>query len=577
MLDILIHGGTVVDGTGAPGRSADIGLRDGRIAVVGKTEEQAKETIDVKGRIVAPGFVDIHTHYDAQVFWDGTLSPSSYHGVTSVAAGNCGFSIAPLGPGAGEYLMHMLARVEGMPLESLREGVPWSWTSFGEYLDLIDGTLAVNAGFMVGHSALRRVVMGERAVGHEATPDELKGMERLLAESLEGGGLGFSSTIASTHNDGDGNPVPSRHASREELVALARVVRDFPGTTLEFLPGVTLFTEKEKSLMTDLSLAANRPLNWNLLAPSSQSPGTPEKQLSATDYARERGAEVLALTVPQSPTVRINLATGFVFDALPGWADLFRLSIDDRKKALEDPEYREKLDRGAHSEEAGMLRGLANWGNMLVDQIADPDNESLRGRRIAEIAEEQGKTTFDAMLDLAVSEDLKTSFCPGGGGGGDDDATWKLRGEAWHDDRTIIGASDAGAHLDMIDTFAFSTQVLGNGVRERGVISLEEAVRQLADVPARLYGMRERGQLQEGWHGDVVVFDKDTVATGPTYTRNDLPTGAGRLYADAVGIDHVFCNGVEIVRHNETTGALPGTVFRSGRDLDTVEVPGGSK
>ncbi|MEM7413668.1 MAG: amidohydrolase family protein [Myxococcota bacterium] len=575
MLDLKIQAGTLVDGSGAPAQQGDLGIRDGRIVAIGEVTEDARETLDASGRVVCPGFIDVHTHYDAQVFWDGTLSPSSYHGVTSVVGGNCGFSIAPLSDTAGEYLMRMLARVEGMPLESLEAGVPWDWRSFGEYLDRLDAKLAVNAGFMVGHSALRRVVMGERAVGHEATDEELQTMCELLATSLREGGLGFSSTVSPTHNDGDGQPVPSRHASREELVALARVVRDFPGTTLEFLPGVSEFSDEQKQLMTDLSLAANRPLNWNVLAPSASNGDYVDAQLSATDYARERGAEVLALTVPQAMSVRINLTSGFVFDALPHWDAFFRLPLAERKEKLRDPAYRKHLDEGANSEAAGLLRGLAQWQNMRVIETTAPENAAYAGKTIGEIAEAEGKAPFDALCDLAIADDLKTSFMPPGSGDSDED--WKARGAIWQDDRAVIGASDAGAHLDMIDTFALSTQVLGNGVREHGVVQLEEAVRQLTDVPARLWGLRERGRLEMGWHADVTVFDPATVATGPTYTRYDLPAGAGRLYADAVGVEHVFVNGVQIVAGGEATGALPGTILRSGRDTETVEVPGGAK
>ena len=346
MHDVVISGGRVVDGSGAPAREADVALQDGRIAAIGRDLGEAARTIDATGRVVSPGFVDVHTHYDAQVFWDGTLSPSCYHGVTSVVGGNCGFSIAPLAPGAGAYLMRMLARVEGMPLESLEAGVPWDWTSFGEYLDRLEGTLAVNAGFMVGHSALRRVVMGERAVGEEASPEELDAMLALLRTSLGEGAWGFSSTISPTHNDGEGQPVPSRHASREEMLALAGAVRDFPGTTVEFLPGVGVFDDEKKALMADLSLAANRPLNWNVLAPAAANQEMVEAQLSATDYARERGAEVVALTVPQPMQVRLNLVGGFVFDALPGWADLFQQPLSERKRRLADPDYRRKPRRG---------------------------------------------------------------------------------------------------------------------------------------------------------------------------------------------------------------------------------------
>ncbi|MBW2389973.1 MAG: amidohydrolase family protein, partial [Deltaproteobacteria bacterium] len=503
-------------------------------------------------------------------FWDGTLSPSPYHGVTTVMAGNCGFSIAPLSAEAGDYLMRMLARVEGMPLESLANGVPWDWTSFGEYLGKLDDKLAVNAGFMVGHSALRRVVMGERAVGHEATEEELAEMERLLGESLSAGGMGFSSTVSATHNDGDGQPVPSRHASREELIALARVVRDHPGTVLEFLPGVGEFTEEQKQLMTDLSLAAQRSLNWNVLAPSGSNPEMAENQLSATDYARERGAEVLALTVPQPMTVRINLYAGFVFDALHGWDDFFRLSIPERIEVLRDPAKRAEMDANAQSEESGIFRFLANWANMTVDQTFSKDTEKYRGRTIGEIAQELGKSDFDTLVEIAIADNLKTYFMPPSSG--DDAETWALRGRIWHDDRSLIGASDAGAHLDMIDTFAFSTQVLGPGVREHKVMGIEEAVRQLTSVPAAVYGLVERGQLALGWHADVVVFDPETVGVGETYTRFDLPMDEGRLYADAIGIEHVFVNGVEIIDGQKHTGDLPGTVLRSGRDTETVPI-----
>ncbi|MDE0909933.1 MAG: amidohydrolase family protein [Myxococcota bacterium] len=574
MLDVLIQGGTLVDGSGADARPGDLGIRDGRIVAIGRVDEPARKTVDATGKVVCPGFVDVHTHYDAQAFWDGTLSPSPYHGVTTVMGGNCGFSIAPLSDDAGDYLMRMLARVEGMPLEALQHGVPWDWRSFDEYLGKLDNKLAVNAGFMVGHSALRRVVMGERAIGNEATEEELAEMKRLLAESLAAGGMGFSSTISPTHNDGEGQPVPSRHASREELIELARVVRDFPGTVLEFLPGTGAFSEEQMQLMTDLSLAAQRSLNWNVLAPNGGDPEMSESQLSATDFARAQGAEVLALTVPQPMTVRVNLHAGFVFDALHKWDEFFRLSVPERIEVLRDPAKRAEMDANAQSEASGVFRFLAIWGNMTIDQTFSKETEAYRGRRIDEIARELGKSDFDTMLDIAIADGLQTYFMPPSSG--DDDETWALRGRIWKDDRAIIGASDAGAHLDMIDTFAFSTQVLGPGVRDHGVVSLEEGVHQLTDVPARTYGLIDRGRLELNWHADVVVFDPATVGVGETYTRFDLPQDAGRLYADAIGIEHVFVNGVEIVEGQRHTGEFPGTVFRSGRDTKTVSIGGRS-
>ena len=570
MLDCVIKNGTVIDGTGAPRKTADIGIRDGRIVAIGAIEEEAEQTVDAAGKIVAPGFIDVHTHYDAQVFWDPTLSPSPLHGVTTVFGGNCGFSIAPLNEEAGGYLREMLARVEGMPLESLEQGVPWDWKTFDEFLSRSEGRLAVNAGFMVGHSALRRVVMGPDAIGKEATQEQIDAMCDLLRESLKGGGIGFSSTNSPTHNDNDGNPVPSRFATRDEFVALAAVIEEFPGTTLEFLPTVGEFAEEHMALMTDMSVAANRSLNWNVLGVAAYSQDMAKNQLSASDYAAERGGKIIALTPSQVMSLRINLHSGFIFDAFPGWPEVLGLPIDERMRALADPNVRKQLDEQANSEEAGALRALAVWGNMTVDSVVEPANKVYEGRKIADIAEELGKAPFDALLDLALSDGLKTSFSPFIPG--DDEESWKLRAEVWQDDRTLIGASDAGAHLDMIDTFIYSTALIGPGVRDKGLIPLEEAIRQLTDLPGRLYGVRERGRIETGWFADLVIFDADTVGAGPVHFRDDLPAGASRLYAEADGIEHVFVNGVEIVRGREFTGASPGTVMRSGRDTETVTV-----
>ncbi len=573
MFDCLITGGSVIDGTGAERRRADVAIQNGRIAAIGRPGGKARRSLDASGAIVAPGFVDIHTHYDAQAFWDPTLSPSPIHGVTSVVGGNCGFSIAPLSEDAGDYLKRMLARVEGMPLESLEHGVPWDWRSFGDYLDRLEGRLAINAGFLVGHSALRRVVMGADAVGKEATAQQLEAMAELLRRSIREGGLGFSSSWARTHNDGDGNPVPSRSATREELLALCAAIRDLPGTALEFLPGIGAFEPEIRDLMTSMSLAANRPLNWNVLGVSSFGKKTTDNQLAASDYAAEHGAKIVALTPSQVMSLRINLVSGFIFDAFPEWAPVIALPLPERKKALSDPAVRERLREGAVSEEAGPIRALAVWENMVVDETFDEANRALRGRRLGEIADEQGKSAFDAMLDLALSEDLRTSFLPHIPG--DDEQSWKLRGEVWRDPRTLVGASDAGAHLDMINTFTCSTSLLGPGVRERGLLSFEEAVQQLTGLPAALYGIRDRGRLAEGCFADVVIFDPDRVGPGPIHTRHDLPAGAARLYAEAEGIEHVLVNGVEVVTGHEITDARPGTILRSGRDTDSVEVPGG--
>jgi N-acyl-D-aspartate/D-glutamate deacylase len=319
--------------------------------------------------------------------------------------------------------------------------------------------------------------------------------------------------------------------------------------------------------MAAMSRAAGRPLNWNVLNVVGAAPDIYRSQLAASDYAREHGGEVVALTLPQPMTLRLNLISGFVLDALPGWAPVIALPLEERKRALADPAVRQKLDAGANSDEAGVFRFFGWWANYSVDETFKAENARHRGRKVAEIAEEQGKSPFDAMLDLALSDDLRTSFMPSVPGA--DDETWRLRAEVWRDPRALIGASDAGAHLDMIDTFALSTTFLGAAVRERGLISLEEAIHHISDRPARFYGIRNRGRIAAGWQADIVVFDEEHVGPGPIHTRNDLPAGAARLFAEAEGIEHVLVNGVEIVRGKAVTGACPGTVLRSGRDTTT--------
>ena len=572
MLDLKITNATIVDGTGSPGRSGSIGVRDGRI-VLDPQGEPARETIDAGGNVVSSGFVDVHTHDDAQICWDPSLSPSCYHGVTTVFGGNCGFSIAPLTPDAAEYLVPMLARVEGMPIKALREGVAWNWSSFDSYLAQFDGRIAINAGFLAGHSTIRRVVMGERAVGEKATEADLEAMKALLSKCLTEGALGFSSTVSPTHNDAEGLPVPSRHASRDELLALARVCRDHEGTVLELLPG-TEFSQEIYQLLTDYSLAGGRPVNWNMLAVTNAEPDQlirPQQQIEASSYARSKGAEVIALALAGPATMRLNFLSGFLLDAIEGWAPTFQIPVPERLEKFRDPAYRTMLDEAAHSNPGSLFLSFANWRAYSVVETFAPENKDYVGRTIGEIADQEGKPPFDIMLDIAVADELKTSFMPAIEG--DDHATYLVRAQYWKDDRTVVGASDAGAHNDMIDTFAFSTKLLQHVVREHKVISLEEAIHQLTEVPPKLMGLKERGCVRDGGTADLVIFDPDTVACGPVHTRNDFPGGQMRLYAEAEGISHVIINGKLSIKDGVYNGSAAGTVLRSGRDTYTVGIP----
>jgi N-acyl-D-aspartate/D-glutamate deacylase len=567
MFDVRINGGLVVDGTGSPGRQADVGIRDGRIAAIGEITESAHKTIDATGLIVAPGFVDVHTHYDAQAFWDTTLSPSPLHGVTTVVGGNCGFTIAPLTPDDGDYLMRMLARVEGMPLEALQNGVPWDWRSTADYLDRLDGTLMPNAGFLVGHSALRRVVMHDDATQRHATDDEIEQMKTLLRDGLRAGALGFSSTWSTSHNDHLGNPVPSRAASREEVIALCAVVGEFPGTTLEFIPQVGMMTDDSFELMADMSAAANRPLNWNFIQVYGINREHVDHQLTGYDYAEARGGKVIGLTLPDSFRMRLNFTSGFVLDILNGWDKLMALPKAEKLAMMADPAGRTRMNDLAQATQ-GNVRSLANWGNYTLLETFSAENKRFQGRTIGDIAQDLGKTPWDTLCDIAVADDLATSIA--NHDPGQDDASWARRVEVWRDHRSLVGASDAGAHLDMIDSFAMHTQMLGKAVRERNMLPWEEAIHMITQAPAELYGIRDRGVLRVGAHADVTVIDPTTVGQDVLHTRFDLPMGAARLFAEANGVEHVFVNGVEVVTGKNFTDARPGTLLRSGRDTDTV-------
>jgi N-acyl-D-aspartate/D-glutamate deacylase len=572
VLDLIIHGGTVVDGTGGPARRADVGVRDGRIVVLGGTDESATRSIDADGLLVTPGFVDLHTHYDAQLSWDPAATPSPLHGVTTVIGGNCGFSLAPAGPDHAEYLARMMARVEGMPLSALRE-LDWSWASFGEWLGRFDGKVGVNAGFLVGHSTLRRSVMGGDAVGSPATDAQVAAMVALAERSFAEGALGLSTSQAQTHNDGDGQPVPSRAADRAELEALASALAGHAGTTLELIVAgcINGFSEEEVDLMATLSLLADRPANWNVLGVSALDPAGCERQLDASTVAGDRGATVVALTLPHTVKIRLSFEHGAVLDGLPGWREVFALPVPERMERLADPDLRAQLDLGAHSEEAGLLAALANWRHLVVEETFSEANAGLAGRTVGSIAAERGQEPFDALVDVVIADRLRTGLRPPIP---ESEADWELRAKVWQDPRTVVGGSDAGAHLDMMCGAVYSTSMLGDGVRRRGLLSWEAAIRELTDVPARLYGLRGRGRIATGWCADLVVLDPERVGHGPEHTRDDLPGGASRLYAEAVGIEHVLVNGREIVRHGELTGATPGTVLRSGVDTDTVTVPG---
>jgi N-acyl-D-aspartate/D-glutamate deacylase len=573
MLDHVITGATVVDGTGAPGYTADVGVKDGRIAVIGKVTEEARTTEDASGLVLTPGFVDPHTHYDAQLFWDPYATPSLNHGVTTVAGGNCGFTLAPLHPDRPEdadYTRRMMSRVEGMALVALEEGAPWSWHSFGQYLDALEGRIAVNAGFMVGHCALRRYVMGPRAVGGQPTQEELAAMVRLLREAMDAGAWGLSTTQSTSHSDGDGQPVASRHARPAELLALSRAVGECEGTQIEAIVAGCLdqFSDAEIDLFVEMSAVAGRPLNWNVLTIDAAVPERVPRQLLASEQARKAGGRVVALTMPILTPMNMSLGTFCALNLIPGWGPVLGLPVPQRIEKLRDPGVRAGMLERANSKEAGVFRRLANFGRYVIGDTYSEANAGLTGRVVKDIAEERGQEPFACLVEICANDQLRTVLWPMPTD--NDPASWALRAETWQHEDVLLGGSDAGAHLDRMCGAPYTTRFLGDCLRGRKLVGLEQAVKMLTDDPARLFGLRERGRIREGWHADLVLLDPERIDAGPATLVHDLPGDSPRLDSRALGVRAVWVNGAEAIREDVVTGAVPGRVLRSGRDTETV-------
>jgi N-acyl-D-aspartate/D-glutamate deacylase len=571
--DLIIRNARVVDGTGAPERVADVVVADGRItAVTGPGEVPAGDAdeFDATGRVLTPGFVDPHTHYDAQLFWDPTASPSALHGVTTVVAGNCGFTLAPLLPGDGDYVRRMMAKVEGMPLAALEQGIDWDWSSFEEYLDRLEGNLGVNAGFLVGHCALRRVVMGPEATTSDANPEQLDAMRELLAESLRAGGLGFSTTRARTHSDGDGVPVASRRATVEELLSLAQVVSEHEGTTLEFASDGCLdgFDDDEVDFMIEFSRAGGRPLNWNVLTVDSHAPERYRNQLAAMDRCRAEGARVVALTMPVIVGMNMSFLNYCALNMMPDWNEVLGLPVPERMERLADPATRRFMEERAASPDAGVFARLTGWDGYVIGDTFAEENRGLSGRRVGDIAAERGTGPFDTLLDIVLADELRTVLWPGATD--NDPESWDLRRQAWQHPSVMLGGSDAGAHLDRMQGANYPTRFLADCLRGRRLTTLEDAVRMLTTVPAELFGLVDRGVVAPGAHADLVLFDPETVDSELLTLVDDLPGGTSRLYAGSVGVHRVWVGGVEVVRDGTATCATPGKVVRSGRDTRTV-------
>jgi len=542
--DIVIRGGTVFDGSGAPGLVADVAIADGVIREIGPNLRGASE-VDASGCAVAPGFIDIHTHYDAQVFWDPALRPSSYHGVTTVVAGNCGFTIAPTRPEHHNVIVRTLENVEDMDGASLTEGIVWEFQTYPEYMNLVRrrGTV-LNYACYFGHSALRLYVMGDAAYERTATPDEIDRMCRLVVEAMDAGAAGFSTSFAYTHRGMDGKPVPSRFAARDEVEALFLAV----GSTGK---GVVLATAGEQCTYADMyefQARIGRPFTYPLFALAD---GRHQPQLDLHEAAVARGQRVFPQVTPRPLTMQFTMASPFSLNVSKVFGELMDRDRAARVAAYGDPAWRARA--AADLEQAPMR---PRWETCEVSESARfPE---LEGRRVDALARERGCSPLDVICEVSLAEDLATRFRIYIA---NDEPT--SVGRLLTHESVALGLSDAGAHVGQLCDAPLATDLLGPWVRDRGVMTIERAVRKLSGEAADMFGFVRRGYLREGYWADVCVFDPSTVGPGPTRRVRDFPADGERLTAEEpTGVRHVLVNGA-LIRRDEVQldllGERPGT------------------
>jgi N-acyl-D-aspartate/D-glutamate deacylase len=556
--DLKITGGTIVDGTGAPGFAGDVGIKDGKVVALAKAHSEATQTIDAAGRIVAPGFVDVHTHYDAQILWDRMLSISPWHGVTTTVIGNCGFGVAPTRAEHRRLILQTLEKVEGMSLDALQAGLgeAWPFETFPQYLDTLERRgSAINVAALFGHTPLRLYVMGEASTERAATSDEIAAMKRLLHEAMDAGAIGFGTSMAVSHNGYAGKPVPSRQATVEEMHELVSVL----GEIKRGLMQITIGREFSTKAMAEVSLKYGIPVTWTALLSYMYGPGGHRKQLALADEQRKSGAVVIPQVSCRPLNFEFTFAEPFIFDVMKFMNDL---TVEDarapgaRRRAYADPAWRRRFT-------AELSPLFQRWWDRTVIAWA-PSARELEEQPLAAAAARLGKDPVDLALDLALANDLQARFRMAVMNFDESEVA-----ELITDPNTLIALSDAGAHASQLCDACYSTYLLGHWVRERRTFTIEQAVHNLTQRPAETFGITDRGVLAEGRPADVVVFDPSTVGPGPLKRVYDLPAGADRLISEASGIDAVIVNGTLIRRHGKdaltANDKLPGRLLRHGR------------
>lgn len=556
--DLKITGGTIVDGTGKPGFPGDIGIKDGKVVAMGKADGPATTTIDATGKVVSPGFVDVHTHYDAQILWDRMLSISPWHGVTTTVIGNCGFGVAPTKAIHRKLILQTLEKVEGMSLDALHAGLgeDWPFETFPEYLDAVEKRgSAINIAALFGHTPLRMYVMGEESTERAATQDEIKSMKKLMREAMDAGAIGFGTSVSVSHNGYAGKPVPSRLAAVEEMDQLVSVM----GELKRGLMQITIGREFSTRHMAEVSRKYGVPVTWTALLSYLYGPGGHRKQLDLAAEQRKSGAMVIPQVSCRPLNFEFTFAEPFIFDVMKFMNELAMADAKapgTRRRAYADPAWREKL----RSEVTPLFQ---RWWDRVVIAWA-PSHKELEEMPLAAAAARLGKDPVDLALDIAIANDLQARFRMAVMNFDEKEVA-----ELITDPNTIIALSDAGAHASQLCDACYSTHLLGHWVRDRKVFTIEEAVHNLTQRPAEMFGITDRGVLAEGRPADVVVFNAKTVGPGPLKRVNDLPAGADRLVSQANGIDAVIVNGELVRRDNKDVFAandkLPGRLLRSGR------------
>ncbi len=560
--DLVIKNGTVIDGTGLPRYRADVGVRHGRIAAIGRIREGAREVIDADGRVVAPGFVDGHTHMDAQIFWDPLGTSSCWHGITSVVMGNCGFTLAPCAAADKHMVVRNLQRAEDIPPAAMEAGIEWRWTTFPEFLDTLESLpKGINYAGYIGHSALRTYAMGERAFEETAGEAALLAMERELRDALRAGAIGFTTSRSPAHETPDGRPVASRAATWGEVRRLVGVMGqmnaglfELAGEGVDRAPGDPGLREYHVRLR-DLAVETGRPITFGVFS-RRDVPDVWRAYLALLDETAAAGGRMFAQVHSRALSSLLSFKTQLPFDRLPVWQELRALPLDEQRRRLRDPDMRRRLVKAADGHSGHRPVGAeakdADYDWILVfDTVAGPH------RTVAEVARERGAHPAETMIDLALAKDLDLFFLQPIANENQDMALELMRHP-----RTVTTFSDSGAHVSQLMDSSLQTHLFSHWVRVKQAFTLEEAVRMVTLVPATLWGFADRGLIREGLAADFVVFDPEAIAAEMPEVVDDLPAGARRLIQRTRGIAATVVNGEILLRDGKHTGALPGKLLR---------------